>query len=174
MKLVRWTRFTWNLSDLPASAPLMPDRYSLRQAHPDDAAEIKRVIFHAFSLDSAWGDSFAMVKDWLEMNIDLMFERESTPAVIVQHGQRIIGASALATDVDAETHLISGPCMLMEYQNRGFGSRLLYYTLKQLQDAGLERVHGVAKENVAVARFIYPKFGSTGAPHVFEPGLART
>ncbi len=174
MKLVRWTRFNWNLAELPTPAPRLPDRYSLRQAHPEDAAEIKRVIFHAYSLDSAWCDSFATVRDWLEFNIDLMFERESIPGIVIQHGQRIIGASVLATDLDAESHLISGPCILMEYQNRGFGSTLLYYSLKQLADVGLENVGGITKDNVAVARFLYPKFGSHAAPYQFEPGLART
>jgi predicted N-acetyltransferase YhbS len=57
------------------------------------------------------------------------------PALVICHGQRIIGASALSTEMDAENHLLSGPCVLMEYRNRGLGTALLYYSLKQLRTA---------------------------------------
>jgi ribosomal protein S18 acetylase RimI-like enzyme len=174
MKLVRWTRFTWNLANLPTPAPPLEERYSLRPAHRDDFETVKNVILHAFKLDSTWCDSFGLVREWLGLQIDLAFERESTPALVIQHGQRIIAASALTTDVDAETHLISGPCVFMEYHNRGFGSALLYYSLKQLKNSGLETANAVTKDNVAAAKFLYPKFGSTGVPHEFVPGFAPT
>ena len=174
MKLVRWTRFTWNLTNLPTPAPPLADRYSLRPAHGDDFETVKHIILHAFTLDSTWCDSFGLVRGWLEWQIDLAFERESTPALVIQHGQRIIGASALTTDVDSDSHLISGPCVFMEYQNRGLGSALLYYSLKQLKNSGLEKANCVTKDNVAAARFLYPKFGSTGVEHDFVPGLAPT
>ena len=174
MKLVRWTRFTWNLADLPTPAPPLADRYSLRPAHRDDFETVKHIILHTFTLDSAWCDSFSLVREWLAVQIDLAFERESAPALVVQHGQRIIGASALTTDVAAESHLISGPCVFMEYQNRGLGSALLYYSLKQLKNSGLERVNAVSKDNVAAAKFLYPKFGSTSEAHDFVPTLAPT
>ena len=174
MKLVRWTRFTWNLANLPTPAPPLAERYSLRPAHREDFETVKHVILHAFTLDSTWCDSFGLVREWLGLQIDLAFERESTPALVIQHGQRIIGASALTTDVDAETHLISGPCVFMEYHNRGFGSALLYYSLKHLKNSGLESVNGVTKDNVTVAKFLYPKFGASGVPHEFASGLAPT
>jgi N-acetylglutamate synthase-like GNAT family acetyltransferase len=174
MKAVRWTRFTWNAAALPTPAPTLPPRYTLRTAHRDDLEVVKQVIFGAFALDSAWSDAMATARDWLEHGIALAFERESVPALVIQHGQRIIAASALNTEVAADTHLISGPCVLMEYHNRGIGSALLYYSLKQLRESGLESVSGVSKENVAVAKFIYPKFGSRQSVHAFEPGLAPT
>lgn len=174
MKLVRWTRFSWNLAELPTPAPSLVDRYSLRPAHRDDFETVKHIILHTFALDSAWCDSFALVREWLGFQIDQAFERESAPALVVLHGQRIIGASALTTDVDAESHLISGPCVFMEYQNRGLGSALLYYSLKQLKNSGLENANAVTKDNVAVAKFLYPKFGSKRAAHDFVPGLAPT
>lgn len=174
MKAVRWTRFTWNAADLPTPAPTLPARYTARGAHREDFETVKQVIFGAFALDSAWSDAMATTREWLEHGIALAFERESVPAVVIQHGQRIIAASALNTELDADTHLISGPCVLMEYHNRGIGSALLYYSLKQLREAGLEQVSGVSKENVAVAKFIYPKFGSKKSAHAFEPGLAPT
>jgi predicted N-acetyltransferase YhbS len=174
MKLVRWRRFTWNLSDLPTLAPPLAERYSLRPAHRDDADAVRHAILNAFKIDSAWSDSFAAVRDWLEQQIGFAFERETTPALVAMHGQRIIGASAFTTEMDAESHLISGPCVFMEYHNRGLGSALLYHTLNHLKNSGLEQVHGVTKDNVAMAKFLYPKFGSTGTEHEFVPSLAPT
>jgi len=174
MKAVRWTRFTWNAASLPTPAPAFPHRYTLRGAHREDLEAVKQVIFNAFAIDSAWSDAMATARDWLEHAIDAAFERESVPALVLQHGQRIIAASALNTEVHADTHLISGPCVLMEYHNRGIGSALLYYSLMQLGKAGLEEVSAVSKENVVVAKFIYPKFGSRKAAHVFEPGVTST
>ena len=174
MKAVRWTRFTWNVASLPTPAPALPERYTLRGAHRDDLEAVKQVIFGAFALDSAWGNARATAREWLEHGIALAFERESTPALVIQHGQRIVAASVLSTEINADTHLISGPCVLMEYHNRGIGSALLYYSLKQLRKAGLEQVHAVSKANVTVAKFIYPKFNSTQVAHAFEPGLAPT
>ena len=46
------------------------------------------------------------------------------PALVITHGQRIIAASAICTDADAESNLISGPCVLVEYCNRGLGTAL--------------------------------------------------
>jgi ribosomal protein S18 acetylase RimI-like enzyme len=174
MKLVRWTRFTWNLANLPTPAPPLAERYSLRPAHREDFETVKQLILHAFTLDSTWSDSFGLVREWLSWQVDLVFEREGTPALVVLHGQRIIAASALTTEVDAETHLISGPCVFMEYHNRGLGSALLYYSLKQLKNSGLETANGVSKDNVAAAKFLYPKYGAVAAPHEFMPGLAPT
>ena len=93
----------------------------------------------AFSLDSAWSDTLNLFRDRLE-NADrsIAFERESVPALVITHGQRIIAASVLNTEVDADSHLVSGPCVLSEYCNRGLGSALLRKTLKQLRDAGLD------------------------------------
>lgn len=174
MKLVRWRRFTWNLANLPTLAPRLAAPYSLRPAHREDLEIIKQVVLNAFTLDTAWSDSFALVRDWIDLHLEQTFERESTPALVIQHGQRIIAASALTTDMNAETHLLTGPCVFMEYHNRGFGTALLYYSLKHLKNCGLEEVNGITKENVAVARFLYPKFASSDLAYDFAPGLAPT
>jgi ribosomal protein S18 acetylase RimI-like enzyme len=70
---------------------------------------------------------------------------------------------------DCESNLLSGPCILPEYRNRGIGSTLLHSSLAFLRDAGLARASGVTKEGVPAAKFIYTKFNSTGAPYDFEP-----
>lgn len=174
MKLVRWKRFTWNLTTLPTPAPALADRYGIRVAFPDERETVMMLVQTAFTLDSAWADTLATVKEWLNANITAAFENEVSPAVVITHGQRIIAASAITTDPDADSNLLSGPCVSMEYRNRGLGTALLYHTLMQLKQSGLEQATGVTKSNVPVAKFMYPKFGSTGLDYEFEPALIRT
>jgi predicted N-acetyltransferase YhbS len=174
MKLVRWRRFTWELNKLPALENPLPEHYHVRPAQREEEKAVAHVIITAFSLDSNWSDSVKIFRDRLEADVETAFAREGVPAVVICHGQRIIGASALTTEMEAENHLLSGPSVLMEYHNRGLGTSLLYFSLKQLQSAGLSRVHGVNKENVVSCKFIYPKFGSTSSEYDFEPALAGT
>ncbi len=174
MKLVRWKRFTWDLTKLPTPAPTLAERYCIRPALPDDREAVTSLILATFTLDSAWADTLATVKEWLSAHIGAAFANEVAAAVVITHGQRIIAASAVTTDPDADTNLLSGPCVSMEYRNRGLGTALLYHTLMQLRQSGLEHANGVTKSNVAVAKFMYPKFGAIGNDHEFEPALIRT
>jgi N-acetylglutamate synthase-like GNAT family acetyltransferase len=113
------------------------------------------------------------LRDWLSSQIDIAFDREAAPAIVITHGQRIIAASAINTDVDAETHLVTGPCVSMEYRSRGLGTALLYHTLAHLRQSGLAIAHGVTKDNVAATKFVYPKFGAVAVDYEFDPTPAR-
>jgi len=171
MKLVRWKRFTWDLSKLPPleAAAALPTQYHLRAAVREDARSVKEVIFSAFSLDTAWSDSFKTFRDRLESHIELAFSHANGSALVITHGQRIIAASALLADVDAESHLTSGPCVRVEYRNRGIGTGLLHHSLKHLQQGGLNRARGISKDTAPASKFVYPKFGSTNESYDFEP-----
>ncbi|MDD5349247.1 MAG: hypothetical protein PHQ12_03455, partial [Chthoniobacteraceae bacterium] len=76
------------------------------------------------------------------------------------HGPRIIGASGLSAERDAKRHLLTGPCLSLEYHNRGLGSALLAHSLLALREAGLSTVRGETKRGSAAAQFLYPKFGA--------------
>ena len=174
MKLVRWKRFTWQIKQLPPLEHKLPAHFITRPATREEAKAVAHVILTAFSLDSTWSDTLNLFRDRLEMQLDLAFQRESLPALVITHGPRIIAASVLNTDPDAESNLISGPCVLTEYCNRGLGSSLLHASLKQLGQAGLEQVAGITKENSTACKFLYPKFGSVGVPCEYAPALAAT
>src|SRR5215216_5968892 len=152
MKLVRWKRFTWDLTQLPAPETVPVHPYTVRPAYADDSEAVSKIILSAFTLDSAWSDTFANIREWLSNQITAAFDREGAPAVVITHGSRVIAASALSTDVDADTHLISGPCVSMEYRNRGLGTALLFHTLNQLRQAGLRSVRGVTKDAITAAK----------------------
>jgi GNAT superfamily N-acetyltransferase len=172
MKLVRWTRFTWDLSTLLTRENSVARCYTLRGASRDDEPSVAAVVLRAFSLDSDWADQWALLRERLEWQLHTAFERESIPAVVILHGARIVAASVLSTEVEAESNLISGPCVLAEYRNRGLGSALLHASLGQLAQAGLPLAHAISKENAPCTRFVYTKFCSTRAPCEYEPALA--
>jgi predicted N-acetyltransferase YhbS len=174
MKLVRWKRFTWQLAKLPPLEHKLPAHFITRSATREEAKAVAHVVMTAFSLDSTWSDTLNQFRERLEMQLDLAFQREAHPALVITHGPRIIAASVLNTEPDADSNLVSGPCVLAEYCNRGLGTALLHASLKQLADAGLTQAAGVTKENSAACKFLYPKFASEGAPCEFALALAVT
>ena len=174
MKLVRWKRFTWDLTKLPPLENPLPAQFVFRDAAREEARLVHNVIMTSFALDSAWSDAMNLFRDRLEMQMDLAFQRESVPASVITHGARIIAASVISTEIDGDSNLVSGPCVLSEYCSRGLGTALLHQSLQQLRKAGLDRAAGITKENVTACKFVYPKFGSTSAAHDYEPQLIVT
>ena len=174
MKLVRWKRFTWQIKQLPPLEQKLPAHFIIRPATREEAKAVVHVVVTAFSLDSTWSDTLNLFRDRLEMQLDLAFQRESFPALVITHGPRIIAASVLHTEMEADSNLISGPCVLTEYCNRGLGSSLLHASLRQLGEVGLEQASAITKENSTACKFLYPKFGSVGLPCEYVPALAAT
>lgn len=174
MKIVRWRRFTWELTKLPPLEPRLPAYFTFREAVREEAKVVRAMIMTSFALDSAWSDALKVFSERLEGQIDAVFQRESVPAIVVTHGVRIIAASVLATEIEAESHLISGPCVLSEYCNRGLGTALLHHSLRQLHSSGLERALAITKEHVPACKFVYPKFGSTSVAYDYEPHAVGT
>ena len=174
MKLVRWKRFIWDLTKLPPLANPLPDQYVVRSAARDEAKLVSHMVFTALALDSAWCDTLQLFRDRLAAQIDQAFAREASPALVIMHGPRIIAASVISTEPEADSHLVSGPCVLVEYGNRGLGTALLHETLALLQSSGLQRAAAVTKDNVPACKFVYPKFGSTSAAYDFAQQPATT
>ncbi len=173
MRLVRWKRFNWDLKKLPEIEPQIPSHFNVRAASREEEKVVRNVIFTAFSLDTAWGDSFKLVREFIEAQLTSSFLNRAVPCIVITHGVRIIAASALNVSDDAPSHLISGPCVLSEYRNRGLGSSLLYESLQHLKAAGLASACGVCKENVPASKFVYPKFGSTVEEVNYDALLAK-
>ncbi len=174
MKLVRWKRFTWDLTKLPPLENPLPDQYVVRTAVRDEAKLVSHVVFTALALDSAWCDTLELFRDRLATQIDQAFAREPAPAIVIMHGPRIIATSVVSTEPEADSHLISGPCVLVEYGNRGLGTALLHHTLALLQSCGLGRATAVTKENVPACKFVYTKFGSTSTACDFALAMVAT
>lgn len=174
MKLVRWLRFSWEVSKVPESQPLPDPRSSVRQAVRTDLQPVHDVLMSAFTLDSDWNDTLHSLRDVFEEQLETAFDLKDIPVLILYRGNRAVGASVLSYQPDAESHLISGPAIVNEYRNRGLGAALLHASLLALREIGLTKVHAITKENVPTAKFLYPKFQSTVAPYEMAPRLANT
>jgi len=159
MKLVRWTQFTWDLEKLPAVEISLEPNFAIRQATHDEHKVVHKTICSAFALDMDWSDTLKLMQGRLDTGIERIFQqKQPINCLVVTHGSRVIGASALDTDPAAEIHLLSGPAILSEYRNRGLGSKLLFRSLEALKNAGVSRACGVVKSNVLAAKYVYPKF----------------
>jgi GNAT superfamily N-acetyltransferase len=124
----------------------------------------------SFALDPGWNAALHMIDAQVKSSIAAAFDSESANWLALQHGARIVGGTLLMTDPDAPAQLVPGPCILMEYRNRGLGTLLLCSALRHLRDAGMIRACARTRENSPAARFLYPKFG--GQSSLIEPLLA--
>jgi ribosomal protein S18 acetylase RimI-like enzyme len=174
MKMVRWKRFIWDLTKLPPAEASLPAHFYGRLATPEDERAVREVILSAFLLDSTFSDTLKSFRPRIEAQITAAFTGEAVPVQVVTHGQRIVGASLLALDEDAESHLVSGPCVLAEYRNRGIGTALLHQSLQMLRESGLTRAFGVCKENAPTGKFVYRKYGSVNDAYDFNAALVAT
>ncbi len=169
MKLSNWIRFTWDLNQLPTFETVLPEHYEIGPATAEDEMELRKVISSSFVLDPMWSPELQDVTEKIAAWLERAFTSSDCIFLALRHGTRIIGASVLCTQPEADMHLIPGPCISMEYRNRGFGTRLLEKTLTRLREAGLTQAAGVAKENVPVSKFLYPKFNATSSSYEFTP-----
>jgi len=170
--LVRWKRFTWELNNLPSAAPELNAQFKIRPFAKEEEKIVRNTISSAFRLDTGWSDALNFMQGRFEADLDEVFaQKEPSCCLVLTHGTRIIGASALQLEKDAPSHLISGPAILVEYRNRGLGTCLLYHSLQVLKDEGLRQAHGLSKVNAPSAKFLYPKFNSVAEEYEFDLAL---
>lgn len=167
-----WQRFHWDLDKgLSDSRPVQPP-FIFREAEAGDLDAVLKTVSSALLMERAWTGSNTEFSANLDERCEKAFEGDEPACVVVQHGSRIIGASVLDLAVDADTHLITGPCVLHEYRSRGLGSALLQQSLERLYREGLRRATALARVNSTAARFVYPKFGGVAELPPAEPKLA--
>jgi GNAT superfamily N-acetyltransferase len=173
MKLSNWIRFSWDLTKLPQFDAALPEHYEIGAATAEDEKELRKVISSAFVLDPAWNPATQEVMETIDAWLDGALAAESKcTCLALRHGSRIIGAAVVSHDAAAEVHLSPGPCISVEYRNRGFGTRLLEHSLTRLREGGLSEAIGIAIESAPVTKFLYPKFNGTPSPHDSTPLLA--
>jgi len=159
-----WQRFHWDLEkSLDAMRPELPP-FVFRGAEKSESEIALKVISSSLMMERAWTGTATEFARGLEKRCEEAFDHEPPACVVVLHGSRVIGASVLDLAVDAEFHLLTGPCILHEYRSRGLGSALLHQSLVRLREEGLRRVTASARVNSVAARFIYPKFGGAAEP----------
>lgn len=160
-----WLRFSWDLMSLPETPIVPPKSYVLRFADKSDAATIQRVTASAFQMDSSPGELPQRAVERMESCVNASLDADGeTRCLVLQHGSRIIGYSALRTTEGVENHLLTGPCIVHEYRSRSFGTLLLQASLATLREAGLKEGFGIVRDKTTTARFVYPKFDGKATP----------
>ena len=172
MKSINWIQFTWDLHAVPQVESELPEHYQISIASEEDEKEFRRVIASSFTLDPTWNPTTKEVTQTIDGWMDESLDAKTTVHLALRHGTRIIGTAVVLVDPAAANHFMPGPCILMEYRNRGFGTRLLERSLVVLREAGLPQARALAKENSPVTKFLYTKFNSAQAPHDFSSALA--
>lgn len=159
-----WLRFTWKTSGigaLPAGGDL------IRHAAREEGDDVLRVILLSLAMDSGWNDSLAMVEQYFKAELARIFNAENPLCLVLPKGNRLIAVSLLDPSPEAPFHLVSGPSVLMEYRNRGIGSRLLHASLAELGERGIAAATGMTRAKTVAATHVYPKFGGSGEPAAF-------
>jgi len=174
MKLTNWLKFIWDLKTFEAPKTDLPSYYVIRRAAKNEEEVVRKTIFSAFSLDSDWSDSLNRIWPSLNEQIGEILGTKEPKCLVLTHGTRVIGASLLTTDADASNQMISGPCILVEYRNRGLGTQLLAASLTYLKEAGLESAATMTKKNIPAAKFVYSKFGSRNELCENDPDLVAS
>lgn len=159
--------------------PAIDSHYHIRRAVSEDEEAVRSVVLRAFMLDPDWNCILSELKENLNLSIAKVFQtkadkRDKTDpyCLVATHGARVIAASALSVNPDSENHLTTGPCISMEYRNRGLGTALLAQSLIALREEKLTKAYGLARHNSPTSQFIYTKFGSSNEPYEYEPHLA--
>jgi hypothetical protein len=158
MKLLKWVRFTWDLTKLPVSDAALPSHYAIAPAGAEDEQALRKVFSSSFLLDPTWSPAIGEVMQTIQSRLDVALASDKYTCLALRHGSRIIGAAVLALDETAEDQLVPGPSILIEYRNRGFGTHLLQRSLLWLRESGLTRASGTALDYAPAAKFLYPKF----------------
>jgi GNAT superfamily N-acetyltransferase len=165
-------RFTWDLTRFATEDAALPPHYRIESAPRERARELRAVISSSFRLDPAWNPALREVMQILESWLNSAFAPETTNVCLaLRHGARIIGVSVLSLEPLVESNLAPGPCILTEYRNRGFGSRLLEHSFQALYDAGLTRAFATTRAHTPAAKFLYPKFNGIAEPIDWTPPL---
>jgi len=141
--------------------PPLPPSFNIRRATAADQEVISTLVRSSFTLDSEWNPYYAETRPILDRVLAQMFPEKGDPfCLVLSHGGRIIGVSGLSAEIEAYNHLLTGPCISMEYRNRGLASVLLAESLVALRDAGVAIARGNTKAGSTCGQFIYSKFGS--------------
>lgn len=156
--------FSWNLKELPAETGEIPAPFVLRTAGSQEADEALAIVQASYNLDPEWSGCAMHTKGTVLPRVIETLAKEPT-CLFVQHGNRVIAVSVYDCEPeDGSVHLVSGPCVLVEYRNRGIGAALLGATLDALRGRGVEKAIGQTRPNSPSAKFIAPKFGGKPVP----------
>lgn len=158
-KPVQLAEFRWNLAALTPPVAGITKPFTLRTAGDQEIEDALRVLEASYDLDPEWSGCDKYVEQTVITGAKRALAGRGE-CLFVLHGNRVIGASVYNPEPgDGDVHLVSGPCVLIEYRSRGIGGALLGATLEALRDCGLTEAVGRTRPNSPSAKFLCRKFG---------------
>jgi len=152
-------KIRWNLANLTAPVPEIPKPFAVRTAGQEELEDALRVVEASYDLDPEWSGCDKYVEQTVIPDVKKTLAAGGE-CIFVLHGNRVIAASVYTPEAgDEGIHLITGPCVLIEYRSRGLGSSLLGATLEALRARGLNEAVGRTRPNSSSAKFLGTKFG---------------
>jgi hypothetical protein len=171
MRSVGWLRFKWEAKLLPETSYIIEQPYLIRRAARSEKSQVWAVMKSCFAQDACWNDVAVALMPPLHHEFEEKFaHHRDIDCLVITNGNRVIAASLVNVEVEAENHLCSGPCISSEYRNRGFGSLLLKESLLLAAKAGCAAIYGVTRGTSPAAKFVYPKYGGKPSPYVVDLG----
>ncbi len=170
MKKTRWVNFVWDLAETKLPAIRAPRQFRLSLIKAAERRQLQEVIEKSFALDPGWNAALHMIDAQVKSSIAAAFNSESASWLALQHGARIVGGTLLMSDPVGPAQLLPGPCILMEYRNRGLGTLLLSSALHHLRDAGMTRACARTRGCSPAARFFVSEIRRSILAHRAAPG----
>ena len=132
-RAIQQIRFTWDLRKVPTDLVALPARHEIRLQPNPDVGALWEGIQRSFLNEKSWIVG-------LEAHLDELRKRtfpEGKPVpgmdvIVLVHGSRVIGVSALQPKAGEEPQLLSGIILDYVYQRRGLGVALLQASLRPL------------------------------------------
>lgn len=171
-KPVQLAEFRWSLASLSTPVAEIAKPFTLRTAGDQELEDALRVVESSYDLDPEWSGCDKYVEQSVIPGVKRALSG-SGECLFVLHGNRVIAASVYNPEPgEGDVHLVSGPCVLIEYRNRGIGGSLLGATLEALRARGLSEAIGRTRPNGPSAKFLCSKFGGQPATPSASPAPA--
>jgi GNAT superfamily N-acetyltransferase len=167
--------YRWNTSGIPSPGPEAPTPLRLIELQGEPPADLLKLAEKACCEDTSLGSPKGFFQEYFEeMAERASDQRQAIHSILLRHGERMIGASLLDTNPDAENHLLTGPCVLHEYQGRGLGSLLFHRSLLHLAGSGVKEARGFCLSRSKLDRYVYAKFGGISESRMASPKAQET
>jgi len=163
-------KYEWQAANVPSLDTEIPPPLRLAEYSEFEPSKLIQAAEKACGSDTSLGAPPSYFKEYFEAIAELIESKDTVfDAVCLAHGSRVVGVSLLHCNEDAPIHLVTGPCVLMEYCGRGLSSVLFTRSLQLLKDKGLTQIRGICTVKSRIHRYLYPKFGGVATETAF-PG----
>lgn len=155
-------KFTWELGKIKEPATELPFGLQSSLITAEEESDLYEVLAKSAGLDSSLLDAGRPLQRYFSEQAQRLWKAKQKRSLAVYHGDRMIAGTVYLLKEEEPVQLVSGPCVLSEYRNRGIGLWLLQYSLYDLQSQGVKKVSGICKQHSILGKYLYPKFGGAG------------